>query len=277
MKSSSYDAEHSREESSTGKPFCGRTLRCVLVTLVLLLYGAVLLTLVLKNYYPWSSPSSPSPPPPPPDSWVNSAPDDPLKRKDCSELLEPISGNAFMELLFSGRWVLQEAYSSDYIDQFALTKARSSWAEFTREPGGTIYLHMAHMLRGPNMTINCVYHHFRNITVCDDALHLTLPQWNASAKFQFLKACNECLVLTAKAMVPHYSPLDYLLAYGLHPDLNEYFLRPTREQAACKKLKPPAPFKYRGADFCPKDEADDRSDRTQEMDLKSILFPRWTS
>ncbi|KAJ3605966.1 hypothetical protein NHX12_028009 [Muraenolepis orangiensis] len=54
--------------------------------------------------------------------------------------------------LFSGRWVLQEAYSSDYIDQFALTKARSSWAEFTREPGGTIYLHMAHMLRGPQST-----------------------------------------------------------------------------------------------------------------------------
>ncbi|KAJ3605967.1 hypothetical protein NHX12_028010, partial [Muraenolepis orangiensis] len=51
--------------------------------------------------------------------------------------------------IFAGRWVLQEAYSSNPIDQNALTNSRSSWAEFSREPQGTIYLHMAHMLKGP--------------------------------------------------------------------------------------------------------------------------------
>ncbi|KAK0132032.1 hypothetical protein N1851_033166 [Merluccius polli] len=79
-------------------------------------------------------------------------------------------------------------------------------------------------------------------------LYLDLPQYNASAKIKFLKACDECLVLTIKAFVPGYEPLDYLLAYGLHPELNEYFLRPTREQASCNGLKPPPPFHYKGAD-----------------------------
>ena len=43
---------------------------------------------------------------------------------------------------------------------------------------------------------------------------VSIAEFNASAEFTFLKACNECLVLTAKAFVPGYAPLDYLLAYG---------------------------------------------------------------
>ncbi|KAK0132036.1 hypothetical protein N1851_033170 [Merluccius polli] len=78
---------------------------------------------------------------------------------------------------------------------------------------------------------------------------VSIAEFNSSAKIKFLKDCNECLVLTAKAFVPGYEPLDYLLAYGLHPELNEYFLRPTREQASCKRLKPPPPFHYKGAEF----------------------------
>ncbi|KAK0132038.1 hypothetical protein N1851_033172 [Merluccius polli] len=152
-----------------------------------------------------------------------------------------------MDTIFSGKWILQEAYSSDPIDQYALTRSKSSWAEFTKVPNGTITLHMAHMLTVPNRTVWCVYHHFPNIKLRKNVLLLDLPQFNASAKIKFLKACNECLVLTAKAFVPGYEPLDYLLAYGLHPELNEYFLRPTREQASCKRLKPPPPFHYKGA------------------------------
>ena len=44
---------------------------------------------------------------------------------------------------------MQEAYSSDSLDQYALTHAKSSWAEFTRMPDGTINLDMAHMLSVP--------------------------------------------------------------------------------------------------------------------------------
>lgn len=43
---------------------------------------------------------------------------------------------------------------------------------------------------------------------------VSIAEFNASATFQFLKACNECLVMTAQAFVPGYPLLDYLLAYG---------------------------------------------------------------
>ncbi|KAK0132037.1 hypothetical protein N1851_033171 [Merluccius polli] len=108
------------KELSTKTPFCRKTL--------FLLYGAVLLALVVKNYAPTSSET--------------------LARR-CTRLLEPISAKDIMDTIFSGKWILQEAYSSDSIDQYALTHSKSSWAEFTKEHNGTITLHMAHMLSVP--------------------------------------------------------------------------------------------------------------------------------
>ena len=43
---------------------------------------------------------------------------------------------------------------------------------------------------------------------------VSISEFKSSATFQFIKACNECLAMTAKAYVPGYSPLDYLLVYG---------------------------------------------------------------
>ncbi|CAL8279380.1 unnamed protein product [Merluccius merluccius] len=120
--------------------------------------------------------------------------------------------------IFSRKWILQEAYSSDPIDQSTLTHSKSSWAEFTKGPNGEIYLHMAHMLTRRSGKIACVYHHFDNIKLRKNVLYLDLPQFKAFAKITFLKGCNECLVLTAEAFVPRYEPLDYLLAYDLCPD-----------------------------------------------------------
>ncbi|KAG7252607.1 hypothetical protein CRUP_033255, partial [Coryphaenoides rupestris] len=95
-------------------------------------------------------------------SVQNSAASPDPQSRNCSQILKPINETEILGMLFSGKWILQEAYSSDPIDQYALTHAKSSWAEFTKEPNGTIYLHMSHMLNLPNMNrkIHCVYHHF---------------------------------------------------------------------------------------------------------------------
>ncbi|KAM4634771.1 uncharacterized protein ACJ7VT_003399 [Polymixia lowei] len=231
----SFDAEEVK-----GK--CRKKLLCSgLLTLISVLYGVIILILVWRSFG-----SAPSP-------------------EDCKELEKYLDTKEIRQQLF-GRWILHEAYSSDPIDRYALTHAKSSWAEFIREKNGTIYLLMSHMLYRPETsTIWCVYHHFRNMTLRNNTLYLQVPEHNASAEFRFLKACNECLVMTGKAFVPGYDPLDYLFAYGLHKDLSPYYLRRTREQADCLKLDPPPPFHYKGDDFCPPDE-----ERPQRTSLDSF-------
>ncbi|CAL8340696.1 unnamed protein product [Arctogadus glacialis] len=243
------------EKLSRREPFakkqCCRTTH--IATLLFVLFGGMLVVLLVKAYYP-----------------VRSSP-------KCSLLLAPISSNDILKRIFIGRWILQEAYSSDSLDQYALTHAKSSWAEFTRQPDGTINLDMAHMLSVPQNRMWCVHHHFTGIVQHpnpNNTLHLYLPGFNSSATFQFVKACNECLVMTAKAYVPEYSPLDYLLIYGLYPDLHEYYIRPTRVQASCKRLVTPPPFKYYGAELCPNDVNETDSPEARGMDFKHFFVPR---
>ncbi|KAK0132033.1 hypothetical protein N1851_033167 [Merluccius polli] len=106
--------------------------------------GAVLLALLVTNYAPTSSSSSPEEARSFLGTTVSGDPSQNVGR--CARLLQPISAKDIMDTIFSGKWILQEAYSSDTIDQSALTRCKSSWAEFTKEPNGTITLHMAHML-----------------------------------------------------------------------------------------------------------------------------------
>ncbi|XP_059896955.1 uncharacterized protein LOC132449369 [Gadus macrocephalus] len=211
----------------------------------------MLVVLLLKVYYPVSLPSP-----------------------NCSQLLEPIPTKKILKLLFAGTWILQEAYSIDSIDLYALTHAKSSWAKFTWGPNGTIHLDMGHLLSVPNRTMWCVHHHFNGIVLGKNTLHLHLPNFGASAKFQFLKACNECLVMTAKAHVPRYGALDYLFTYGLYSDLHEYYIRPTRLQASCKGLVTPPPFKYHGAELCLNDtnESNYQSPETRDQNLTTCIF-----
>ncbi|XP_059894224.1 uncharacterized protein LOC132447448 [Gadus macrocephalus] len=238
----------SRREPFAKKQCCRKT---HIATLLFVLYGGMLVALLVKSYYP--VPSSPN----------------------CSLLLATIRSNDILKRIFTGRWIMQEAYSSDSLDQYALTHAKSSWAEFTRMPDGTINLDMAHMLSvPPNRTMWCVHHHFTGIVQHNNTLHLNLPEFKSSATFQFLKACNECLVMTAKAYVPGYSPLNYLLLYGLYPDLHEYYIKPTRLQASCKRLVTPPPFKYYGAELCPNDVNETDSPEARGMDFKHFFVPR---
>ncbi|CAL8327181.1 unnamed protein product [Boreogadus saida] len=238
----------SRREPFAKKQCCRKT---HIATLLFVLYGGLLVALLVKAYYP-VPPSSPN----------------------CSLLLAPIPSNDILKRIFTGRWIMQEAYSSDSLDKYALTHAKSSWAEFTRAPDGTISLDMAHMLSVPNRTMWCVHHHFRGIVQHNNTLRLNLPRFNSSATFQFIKACNECLIMTAKAYVPGYAPLDYLLIYGLYPDLHEYYIRPTRVHASCKRLVTPPPFKYYGAELCPDDVNETDSPEARGMDLKHFFVPR---
>ncbi|XP_026186489.1 saxitoxin and tetrodotoxin-binding protein 2-like [Mastacembelus armatus] len=177
---------------------------------------------------------------------------------ECAHMNTTLSSED-LPMIF-GKWILHEAYVSPSHSYYSLRleNITSSKTEFIPlDNNQTVNFKQEHM-KG----ITCSRYSV-NFTVVGNTIQYTAASRNSTFKIDFLKSCDDCLVIRY-SVKGTWEEATYLLFYKKTEKMADTDQERVRQQAKCLGFQEPPQFSYKQAELCPQ-ESDATQDKAPEQ------------
>ncbi|XP_051276817.1 saxitoxin and tetrodotoxin-binding protein 1-like [Dicentrarchus labrax] len=166
--------------------------------------------------------------------------------EECVLLNKTLSAEE-LPMIF-GKWILHEAYvlsSPDYYS-LKLKSTNSSRSEFIPSEDNQTVLFKQAIVADERCTRYSI-----NFTVVGNTIQFTSTTHNTTSKADFLKTCDDCLMMRHSTVRRDGKEGTYLLFYKKTDVLPQADQEKSREQAKCLGFLQPPAFIYEQAELCP--------------------------